>query len=55
MQIEKRMANCWWGEREDKKRIHCASWERLSRPKEAGRLEFRSLKAINEALLAKQL
>lgn len=49
------MANCWWGENSEGRRIHWAKWEHLTNAKEAGGLEFKSLESENDALLAKQL
>lgn len=54
-QIEKRMANCQWGEMDEKKKIHWAKWGKLTKAKEAGGMDFKGLKSINEALLTKQL
>lgn len=53
--IERRMANCWWGEKGNKKQIHWAKWGKLTAGKLQGGLEFRDLRATNEALLAKQV
>lgn len=54
-QIERRMASSWWGEKEDRKKIHWARWDKLTANKVEGGLEFKALKAMNEALLAKQI
>lgn len=43
------------GDHDDAKKLHWASWEKLTTPKEVGGLAFKSLDFMNEALLAKQL
>ncbi|XP_016647055.1 PREDICTED: uncharacterized protein LOC107880293 [Prunus mume] len=48
------MAKYWWGETEDKRKIHWMSWNRLCKPKREGGMGFRNLYAFNMALLAKQ-
>lgn len=52
-QIEKKMANNWWGEKENSRKIHWSKWERLTTSKAEGGLDFKDLRAMNEALLAK--
>lgn len=49
------MANHWWGEQDRKKKLHWAKWERLTYNKRTRGLDFRDLRSVNEALLAKQL
>lgn len=49
------MANYWWEEDDEKRKIHWAKWEKLTKAKEARGLEFKSLESVNESLLAKQL
>ncbi|PWA93143.1 WRKY15 [Artemisia annua] len=44
----------FWSGDIDKRHIHWLSWDRLSKPKEAGGLGFRDLRSSNLALLAKQ-
>lgn len=42
------------GGQEEKRKIHWASWERITKSKSTSGLNFRDLRAANEALLAKQ-
>ena len=44
----------WWGEEEDQRRVHWASWETLTKPKERGGMGFRDTSLFNQALLARQ-
>ncbi|GKD25414.1 hypothetical protein Tco_1231628 [Tanacetum coccineum] len=44
----------FWSREIDKRHIHLLSWDRLSKPKEAGDSGFRDLRSFNLALLAKQ-
>jgi hypothetical protein len=46
--------NFWWGEDEDKRKVHWESWDVLTRPKNFGRVGFRDLKLLNQAMLARQ-
>ncbi|GER30020.1 RNA-directed DNA polymerase (reversetranscriptase)-related family protein [Striga asiatica] len=49
-------ASFWWGSDENgRNKIHWASWQKLTLPKENGGLGFKCLTSFNEALLAKQL
>lgn len=54
-QIEKGMARYWWCGNKDGKAIHWTAWQRLTKPKEDGGLEFKCLASVNDSLLAKQL
>lgn len=54
-QLERKMASHWWGDQTDKKHIHWIRWEKMTESKATGGLEFRDLRLVNEALLAKQV
>jgi hypothetical protein len=44
----------WWGDEENKRRMHWMSWEKLTRPKAQGGISFRDLRIFNQALLARR-
>jgi hypothetical protein len=52
-EIEALLARFWWGSKDEKRKIHWMSWDRLSKAKQKGRMGFRGFKDFNRALLGK--
>lgn len=52
--IQRAIARCWWGSTNDKKGIHWAKWEKISKAKIREGIGFKDLSSFNQALVAKQ-
>ncbi|KAM0896693.1 hypothetical protein ACQ4PT_023020 [Festuca glaucescens] len=50
----KLVRNFWWGEDEMKRKVHWATWDILTSPKDLVGVGFRDSRLMNQALLARQ-
>jgi hypothetical protein len=53
-ELEQIIRNFWWGDEENRRRLHWLSWDRLVHPKSQGGVSFWDLRMFNQALLARQ-
>lgn len=53
--IDRACARFWWGDSEEKHKMHWRKWEALCNLKEKGGLGFRRIASVNKAMLAKQV
>jgi hypothetical protein len=52
--LEQIIRNFWWGDEQNKRKMHWLSWDKVTRPKSQGGTGFHDLRVFNQALLAHQ-
>ena len=53
-EIEVLIRKFWWGQREEKRKIHWLKWDKMTKAKVEGGMGFCDLALYNDSLLAKQ-
>ena len=54
-EIEMLIARFWWKGVEENRGMHWISWKKLTIAKDQGGMGFKELRAVNDALIAKQM
>jgi hypothetical protein len=53
-QYERLIRDFWWGDEQDRRKVHWMAWENMIKPKSKGGSGFRDIHLFNQALLARQ-
>nr|XP_027071881.1 uncharacterized protein LOC113696703 [Coffea arabica] len=52
-EISSMLSNFWWGEKDNKNKVHWIAWKQMTKEKKRGGMGFQEIQSFNRALLAK--